>query len=162
MAHYIRNCFWLMVPSILLLFIAADRLPPAFQAEVFWNDIPWFIAWPENLFRTAVFALPAFMPLSIETTQQRRGLALYLFGTGVYFASWLALIIAPQSWWSLSAAGFLAPAYTPLIWLFGIGLIGERLFVSRIGFRPWMFFALTVVFLGFHIVHTALVFGRLS
>ena len=162
MAHYVRNCFWLMVPSILLLFIAADRLPPAFQAEVFWKDIPWFIAWPENLFRTAVFALPAFMPLSIKTTQQRRGLALYLFGTGVYFASWLALIIAPQSWWSLSAAGFLAPAYTPLIWLFGIGLIGERLFVSRIGFRPWMFFALTVVFLGFHIAHTALVFGRLS
>ena len=162
MAYYIRNCFWLMVTSILLLFLAADRLPSAFQAEVFWKDIPWFIAWPENLFRTVVFALPAFIPLSIKTTRQRRGLALYIFGTGVYFASWLALIIAPQSWWSLSAPGFLAPAYTPLIWLFGIGLIGERLFASRIGFRPWMFFALTVVFLSFHIAHTALVYGRLS
>jgi hypothetical protein len=42
----------------------------------------------------------------------------------IYFASWLLLIVRPDAAWSRSAAGLLAPAYTPLIWLAGIALVG--------------------------------------
>lgn len=162
MGYYARNCFWLVLPVFLLLFLVADRLPPAFQAGVFWHDIPWFISWPENLLRTIFFALIAFMPFSLATIRQRRGLVLYLFGMALYIASWLVLIIAPHSGWSLSAAGFLAPAYTPLIWLFGIGMIHNRLFWPATGYKPWMFFALVTVALAFHITHAAFVYGRLA
>ena len=161
MGYYLRNCFWLMVPSFLLLFLAADRLPASFQPGTFWHDIPWFISWPENLLRTLFFALTALMPFSLATQRQRRGLAVYLLGTVLYIGSWLVLIVAPQSGWSQSAAGFLAPAYTPLIWLFGIGMIHDRLFWPTTRYRPWMFFAVVVAALGFHIAHAAMVYGRL-
>jgi len=160
-ARYSKNGFWLMLPSFLLLFLLAGKLPPAFQPEVFWQDIPQVISLPENLLRVLVFALPAFMPLRFGHGQPRLGWWLYLLGTVLYVASWLALILAPESDWSLSAYGFLAPAYTPLVWLGGIGLIGGRLFWPNLPFRPWMYFMLVIVFLGFHIAHTAIVFQRL-
>ena len=49
---------------------------------------------------------------------------MYALGVLVYFASWLPLIYASDAAWSKSAAGLLAPAYTPLICLTGIALIG--------------------------------------
>lgn len=160
-AFFFKNCFWLMLPSLFLLFLLADKLPFAFQEKVFWHDIPLAVSAPESVLRVAVFALPAFMPLRSYAGGSRVGWGLYLLGTVLYIASWAALILAPESGWSLSAAGFLAPAYTPLVWLVGIGLIGGRLFWPGLPYQPWMYVTLVTVFLGFHITHAAIVFQRL-
>ena len=160
--RFIRNCFWLMLPAFLLLFLLAAKLPAAFQADIFWQGIPMAISLPESTLRIVVFALPAFMPLQFSTPKHRLGWALYLLGTPLYTASWLALIMAPQSAWSLSAIGFLAPAYTPIIWLVGIGLIGDRLFWPNLPYKPWMYIGLVLVFSGFHIAHSAFVYARLA
>lgn len=156
-----KNGFWLMLPAFLLLFLLAEKLPTAFQPEIFWREIPRIISLPESLLRVVVFALPAFMVLRFKRGQPRVGWALYSLGTALYIASWMALIITPESMWSQSAAGFLAPAYTPLIWLIGVGLIGEQLYWPNLPYKPWMYIALVVVFLGFHITHAAIVFQRL-
>jgi hypothetical protein len=139
--------------------VFASKLPQAYSQEVFWKDIPPFIATGENIFRLLVFILPLLMPLRIETQTQKLGLWLYITGTAIYFLSWLAQIAFPQSAWSLSAIGFLAPAYTPIIWLVGIALIGSTLYFSS-PYRSWMYIALSIVFIAFHLSHALIVYFR--
>ena len=74
------------------------------------------------------------MPLEVATVGQRRGLRLFVIGT-------------------------LAPAYTSLIWLAGIGLIGR----SRDGvwpFKPWVYVGLACAFVAVHLAHASIVYAR--
>ena len=89
------------------------------------------------------------MPLRWDTSVSKVGIAIYLIGMLIYFASWIPLINAPNSAWSNSLAGFMAPAYTPLLWLVGIGLISGW----------WPYLALSVVFVGVHIGHWGQVYA---
>jgi len=154
---YLLNCMWLLLPIMLWNIVFASKLPAAFQPETFEKNIPTVIVAGENFFRLVIFILPILMPLRCVTLAQKVGLGLYAAGIALYFLAWLALIYFPTSPWSLSAPGFLAPAYTPLIWLIGIGLIGSSLYFSS-PYQPWMYIALAVIFVGFHVSHTALVY----
>jgi len=156
---YLLNCLLLLLPIMAWNLIFASKLPWAYSEEVFSKNIPSFIASGENIFRLIVFILPVLMPLRIEMQSQKFGLWLYIAGTAIYFVSWLAQIYFPQSAWSLSAWGFLAPAYTPLIWLVGIGLIGSAFYFSS-PYRSWMYIITSVVFLGFHLSHALTVYLR--
>lgn len=158
--NYLLNCFLLMVPLLVWNFVLTPELPAPFRPEVFQYGIPPFVLWGENISRLAVFLLTALMPLSLASQTQRAGLALYIVGVAVYVASWLALILYPESGWSRSAAGFMAPAYTPVLWLTGIGLIGDRLYFSW-PYRSWIFLLLSSLFLAFHNAHTWLVYDRM-
>jgi hypothetical protein len=160
MLGYLRNCFWLLVPILVFNLLYAHRLPAAYQIDVFWKNIPRSISFPENLLRMAVMILPIFMRLSVSTPGQKLGLGLYLAGLLVYFASWAVLIASPQCAWSRSETGFLAPAYTPIVWLIGIGLIGDEFLVQGVIFKPWMYWALSTFFLVFHNLHAATVYSR--
>jgi hypothetical protein len=66
----------------------------------------------------------------------------------------------PDSAWSLSAIGFLAPAWTPLVWLLGLALLMQRLQWPS-PYRWWHYLALSIAFLAAHIGHCAIVFSRL-
>jgi hypothetical protein len=157
--NYLLNGMLLLLPIMAWNMIFASKLPRLYSAEIFWKDIPPFIATGENLFRLIVFILPLLMPLRIETSTQKIGLWLYIAGTAIYFVSWLAQMYLPQSAWSLSAFGFLAPAYTPLIWLVGIGLIGSALYFSS-PYRSWMYIVTSIIFIGFHLTHATTVYLR--
>jgi hypothetical protein len=149
----------LLLPIMAWNIIFSSKLPGMYSPEVFWKNIPPFVATGENIFRLAVFILPVLMPLRIETQSQKLGLWLYIIGTLIYFLAWLAQMYFPQSTWSLSAWGFLAPAYTPLIWLIGIGLIGSTFYFSS-PYRSWMYITFSVIFLGFHLSHALTIFTR--
>jgi len=157
---YLCNCFWLLVPILAFNVLLMRRLPPAYQMNIFWKDIPKAIGVPENLLRALIMILPIFMRLQFSTSHQKLGLGLYLTGSLGYFASWTALIAAPWSSWSVSAIGFLAPAYTPIVWLAGIGLIGDVFQFSSVPYRPWIYWGLSGLFLAFHTVHAFLVYSR--
>lgn len=156
-----KSCGLLLIPALCWNLAFADQLPAAFSKADFWNDIPPALAAVENGTRAAVFTLPFFMPLDIESPIQRRGLVLFVVGTLVYFASWLALIVWPSSAWSASAAGFLAPAYTPALWLLGLALIGRRIFWGRL-YRWWFYLPVAALFLGAHVWHAAIIHGRIA
>ncbi len=113
----------------------------------------------ENTLRVVVMVLPFVMPLEIVTVGQRRGLLLFVVGTALYVLAWIPLMIAPESGWSTSWLGFVAPAYTPLLWLIGLGLIGRRLYVQS-PYRRWMYIALASGFVAFHVTHTSIVYTR--
>jgi hypothetical protein len=53
----------------------------------------------------------------------------------------------------------MAPAYTPLLWLTGIGLIGNS-FYFNLPFRRWFFILISIQFLIFHNWHTLTIFLR--
>ena len=157
--HYLLNCMLLLLPIMAWNMIFTSKLPQAYSQEVFWKDIPPFIGTGENLFRLLVFILPLLMPLRIETQSQRLGLWLYIIGTAIYFLSWLVQMYFPQSAWSLSVFGFLAPAYMPLIWLVGIGLLGSTLYFSS-PYCSWMYILTSLIFIGFHLSHALTVYLR--
>lgn len=158
--EYLRNCFWMLVPILVFNWVFVRSLPSAFQMNVFWDRIPWTIAVPENVLRTVVMILPFFMRFGIVEPIQKLGFALYLVGLLVYFASWAALMIFPHSHWSSTAIGFLAPAYTPILWLGGIAMVGNQLQFPKVSLQPWAYGSLSLCFLVFHNLHTHLVYSR--
>lgn len=159
LAHYTLSCGWLLLPAAAWNILLAKHLPPAFQPDEFGRDIPAPLAFAENGLRIAVFMLPFLMPLDMAAPGAGRALLVFGAGTLLYFASWLALIGLPGSRWSRCALGFAAPAYTPLLWLLGIALLGDRLFWGTF-YRWWMYVVLCVVFLAAHITHTMRVYFR--
>lgn len=154
--QYAENCAWLIIPILLLNAALMRRLPKAYQPEVFERDIPTWLTVAENIFRVLVFALTLFMRLD---PTRKIGLTLYGIGAAVYALAWVAQIARPQSAWSTSPWGFLAPGYTPVLWLAGIGLIGNTLFLP-IPYSPWIYMALAAAFLAFHNTHAAIVYRR--
>ncbi len=157
---YFINCFLLTIPILVWNLVMANKLPKDFQPEIFWKDIPSFLTYGENITRTVVFIFTLLMPLSISTMTQKRGLFIYVGGTILYFASWLVLIYFPNSAWSNSILGFIAPAYTPLFWLIGIGLIGDS-FYFNLPYKRWFFILTSIIFLIFHNLHTITIYYRI-
>jgi hypothetical protein len=158
--YYLSSCGLLLVPALVWNVALASYLPAAFAPSEFWRDIPAPLGFVENLFRTLVFVLPFLMPLDLSTPTSRRALLWFAFGTLIYFGSWLALMVSPASSWATSALGFMAPAYTPALWLIGIAMLGQKLFWGR-SYRWWMYLLVAAPFLTAHIWHTALVYSRI-
>jgi len=156
---YLLNCFILTLPVMVWNIVLTDNLPKVFQPDVFWDDIPSFVAYGENISRALVFGLALLMPLRIATPTQKNGIILYIAGVLVYFASWIVLISFPESPWSTSMPGFMAPAYTPSLWLMGIALAGDS-FYFNLPYRRWLFIAISAAFLIFHNTHTYMIFRR--
>ena len=153
------NCFLLTAPILVWNIVLANQLPKAFQPDIFWKDIPIYLTFPENISRYEIFMLMFLMPLSISSNTQKKGLFLYLVGTIIYFASWLVLIYLPEGGWSNNFMGFMAPAYTPLLWLIGIGMIGDS-FYFKLPYRRWMFISASILFLIFHNLHAVTIYFR--
>lgn len=141
---------------ILLFNIAFVRLLPSAYRS--WERVPYEIRIAENIVRGGVMVLPILMDLHIVTHRQQIGLYLYLLGLVIYFASWAVQIRYPDSSWCRSAFGFMAPAYTPIIWMSGIGLIGS----VRLASMSWVYWTLVALFLSLHNIHAGLAYARNS
>ncbi|MGA2349589.1 MAG: hypothetical protein ABSF70_04075 [Terracidiphilus sp.] len=157
--HFLRNCFWLIVPVMLMNVLLMGKLPKMYQSEVFSRSIPVWVVAGENIFRLGIFVLPLLMQLQITRPGQKTGIVLYLAGLILYFSSWAMQIWFPNNQWSASRWGFMAPSYTPLVWLIGIALVGDSLYVP-IYYSPWIYIGLSAVFLIFHNLHTWIVYTR--
>ena len=95
------------------------------------------------------------MPLRIVSRRQRIGLTFYLLGLGMYWVAFAGGAGAAHP------VGFMAPAWTPAIWLAGISLIADQFYFS-IPYRPWMYMAVSIVFLLFHNLHAWIVWARMA
>ncbi len=156
---YLQNCFLLTLPVMVWNVLLTDHLPEPFQPHV-WDDIPAVLGSAEQASRVIMLLFTVIMPLRIHSSVQKMGVFVYLTGVVVYFASWSALILFPDARWSTSIFGFMAPAYTPLLWLIGIALIGTNFYF---GFRyaRWLFMVASLVFLVAHNLHAWLIYQRI-
>lgn len=159
MAKYALSCGLLLLPILLWNLLLAARLPPAFRPSTFTQGVPAHLLALEQALRTLVVLLPFAMPLEVDGLARRTGLLVFALGTLVYMASWLPLVLAPESRWSTSRIGFLAPAYTPALWLLGLALLGRRLWLLE-AYRWWWYLVPCALFLAAHVVHADLVHRR--
>lgn len=157
---YLLNCFLLVVPALVVDLLWASRLPPDWRFSVFWKDIPPALVYGERISSLVVNILPVLMPLRISTIRQRRGLVVYIIGMLAYIAAWIMMVYFPQSAWSMSLIGSTATAWTPLVWLIGIGLIGGS-FYFALPYKPIYYILPSVIFVAFHFSHALLVYLRL-
>jgi len=94
---YFFNCFVLTIPILIWNIVLTDKLPKTTKPEIVLQNISPFIIYGENISRAVVFAMMVFMPIQISKTIQKQGLLIFVFGTLLYFASWLVLIYYPHS-----------------------------------------------------------------
>ena len=153
------NCYIPLIPIFVWNIVLSSKLPSAFDPKSFNRDIPLLILVGENLFRSLIFVLPLLMKINISGIKGKIGVIIYALGTVLYFMSWLMLMYSPNSACSNNALGFIAPAYTPIIWLIGIGLMADS-YYFRMKFTKWHFIIPSVAFSAFHITHALLVYLR--
>lgn len=139
------NGFWLILPLLGWNLILGPRITdPRVTSDA--HSPKWLLI-AENVSRILVFALPLFISLprglGWQSFLARTGLAVYILGTLVYFASWLPLLFAPTFAWSNSPAGLLAPRLTPYLSFLGIALLGSA----------WLYGIITAAFIIFHTWH---------
>jgi hypothetical protein len=156
---YVSNSFLLVVPALVVDLLWASRLPAGWQFDVFWRDIPTALAYGERISSLVVNILPVFMTFGISTQRQRKGLAAYIVGMLAYNAAWAMMVYLPQSTWSISLIGSTATAWMPLLWLIGIGLVGDSFYFS-IPYKPWVYILPSGIFVAFHFSHALLVYMR--
>ena len=133
-----RNSFLLLTPAILWNIALTRYLP---MDELFPGQAPRVVLWSEAATRVFAFVFPLFLSHSPDADWYGAGLTLYLSGTAVYFASWLAVMRLPVETLRAKALLRYAPAYTPLLIFLGIAAMSES---------PW--YALgSVVFIALHI-----------
>ena len=149
MKFSILNCFWLLIP----IFVWNAIFMPKLTQEGFESDgnVPAWMLVSEHVLRAIVFILPLLLPLRLKDQWSKIRLFSYIAGTLVYFGSWLPLVYRPGAHWSTNAVGLLAPAFTPLIPLIGIGLIGHS----------WIYMSLSALFVLVHTLHNVCSFGYL-
>lgn len=135
------NCFLLMLPLLAWNLVLGPRITDLRITSD--EHSPAWLLMGENLMRMLVFALPLLIPLQTRNDWGKAGLAIYLLGTLLYFASWLPLLLAPHSAWSNSVPGLFAPRLTPYLPFLGIALIGQS----------WIYGILAAIFIGLHTWH---------
>lgn len=148
------NGFWLMVPVLILNLVVAGKLPTPLSPEAFWNEIPAWIAWPENTSRFLVIAVPLAMRIEVGTGRARRGFLLFAAGVALYASSLTLLAFAPTSAWSESTLGLMMPALLPAIWLTGMALILRP--IPALPLPSWLFGTIALMFLCFHQTHATM------
>lgn len=147
----------ILIPNIFnILFY--KYLPEAFSIEVFTKNIPNYVLILENIGRICIFGLPFLFKYNLKDS--KTGILLYSIGLTIYFLSWFALIIFPNSLWSTSIIGFTAPAFTPIIWLLGCAILFKEIYFVNIKYTPIIFITVSVFFTIFHVTHTVIVYAK--
>lgn len=141
-SNLFSSCFWLLFPILIWNLLFTSKLTQE-QITSDAHSPAWLLA-AEGIFRIAALGiLPFFLRMKFDTHLGKLGLAIYIVGTLIYFASWIPLMVAPLSSWSQNALGLLAPSLTPWLALLGIALIAAS----------WPYGLVATIFIFFHTWH---------
>ncbi|NLD94208.1 MAG: hypothetical protein GX639_16240 [Fibrobacter sp.] len=151
------NGFALFIPIFLWNLIFLKKLPPVFENKTFDKNIPKYVLIGESIFRAIIFVIPILTEINFTKISESIGIYIFITGVIVYFLTWLFLIYYPDSKWSKSIIGFCAPAFTPIIWLVGFAFTVNK-FNININYNIWFYLAPSIIFVFFHVVHSAIAF----
>lgn len=156
----LTNGYIAIFPILVWNILLTAKLPLAYDPKSFDSSIPLTIIIGEHTFRSIIFTMPLFFKLkTIRPFLEQKGLIVFNFGVALYFSSWLILIYSPDSCWSHSLLGFASPAYTPIIWLVGLGLMVDS-YYFKVEYSKWHFILPSIAFSIFHVSHTVYVYNR--
>ncbi len=157
----ISNGFVLLIPIFIWNAVVTKKLPESFDADIMDAGMPKLILIAENLLRMIVFLSPILFKIDISTKMGSIGFALYIVGLLIYFASWLAVILIPETMWSKSVFGYAAPAYTTIVWFVGICFMIKSYYLN-IPYAAWHYLTASTLFVGVHTLHSVLAFAKIK
>jgi hypothetical protein len=129
--------------------------PNALTSVEFNKNIPDVFLKSEIIARIITFAMPAFFNIGLSSKTQKNGLILYLAGVVIYFMSYGIQNFFPNTAWSLSLIGFSASYFTNLIWIIGLGLMGQEFYAPiRLRYHAIIYIAPSTVFIILHVIHS--------
>ena len=157
-----RLCLWLWVPPLGASLSLWGYLPPAYQPEYFDLWIPPLLGLTETVLKLGAIVISTLLVAGLSRPRQRLGFGLYLCGVAIYLASYFAQILAPDSAWAQSYLGFTATAFTPAIWIAGIGLMVSHGILLPTRWLQFVFWGSSAGFMITHQINASLVHSALS
>jgi len=144
---YLNNCFLLFIPILLFNILFFKKLPSHYL-----KNISHTIITIETITRIIIIAFSMIMVLNNQNKIEKIGLIIYTIGIILYFTSYFIEIYTTNSLFNRNIIFILAPYWTSVIWLIGIGLVGNRLFVN-IPYHYTIYLILSVIFAAIHTIH---------
>jgi len=144
---YLLNCFWLILPVIIFNIIAVKFLP-----QYYLVDIEHPIVIIETILRIFTVLLPFVMVMDFSSKASKIGIIIYLAGFFIYACSYFIAINHSHTFFGSNIIVVLAPYWTSIIWLIGIGLIGTKLFIN-LRYHYSLYFFISIAFVIVHCYH---------
>jgi len=144
---YINNCFLFFIPILLFNILFFKKLPPHYLKNI---SHPIIIM--ETITRIIVIVFSMIMVMNIQNKMEKIGIIIYVIGIIIYFTSYFIEIYAANSLFGRNIIFILAPYWTSIIWLIGIGLVGNILFIN-IPYHFTVYLILSVIFTTIHTIH---------
>ena len=118
---YINNCFLFFIPILLFNILFFKKLPAHYLKNI---SHPIIIM--ETIIRIIVIAFSMIMAIDIQNRIEKTGIMIYIIGIIIYFKSYFIEIYANNTLFGRNIIFILAPYWTSIIWLIGIGLYPSR------------------------------------
>jgi len=144
---YINNCFLFFIPILLFNILFIKKLPSHYLKNI---SHPIIII--ETITRIITIAFSIIMAVNIQNKTGKIGLIIYIIGIIIYITSYFIEIYLPNTFFGATVIFILAPYWTSVIWLIGIGLLGNRLFVN-IPYHFTVYLILSIIFATIHTIH---------
>ena len=144
---YKNTCFWFFVPILVFNIAFFNKLP-----EPYLRNISNPIVILETIARIITIAFSAIMAMNVHNKIGKLGLIIYLLGSIIYIFSYFIQIYFPNIVINNHMIVTLSPYWTSIIWLTGIGLIGNQLFF-KIPYSPIIYIIISVIFCVIHSYH---------
>jgi len=141
------NCFLLFIPILVFNILFFKKLPSHYLKNI---SHPIIIM--ESITRIITIALSIIMAINTQNKTGKIGLMIYIIGTIIYFTSYFIEIYFPNTLFSRKIIFILAPYWTSVIWLIGIGLVGNRLFIN-VPYHFTVYLVLSIIFATIHTIH---------
>jgi len=144
---YINNCFLFFVPILVFNILFFKKLPSHYL-----KNISHPIIRAETITRIITIAFSTIMVINIQNKTEKIGLMIYIIGAIIYFTSYFIEIYFPNTLFGKNIIFILAPYWTSVIWLMGIGLVGNKLFIN-IPYHFIIYIILSIIFATIHTIH---------
>ena len=145
--NYKNNCFWFFLPIIIFNLVFTKYLP-----EHYLKNIKHPIVTLETIARTVTIIFSVIMEIKLDNKVGKIGFIVYIIGVLIYFCSYFIVIKLPVTSFNNNIAVLLAPYWTSVLWLIGIGLLGNKLFVI-IPYHYIIYIVISIVFAMLHSIH---------
>jgi len=143
--NYKNNCFWSFIPIIIFNIVFTKYLP-----EFYLRNIDHPIVTIETVARIITIAFSVIMAIKLDNKIGKIGLIVYIIGVLIYFCSYFIVIKIPSISFHNNIIVLLAPYWTSVLWLIGIGLLGNKLFINI----PYHYTAYIIISIVFAIIHS--------
>jgi hypothetical protein len=135
------------MPVIIFNIILTKYLP-----EFYLKNISHPIIKMETIARIITIAFSVIMEIKPDNKIGKIGLVIYIIGVLVYFCSYFVVIKIPAISFHNNFIVLLAPYWTSVLWLIGIGLLGNKLFIS-IPYHYTVYIIVSIIFSIIHSIH---------